>query len=149
MELPANWGVLDITDFNTAMPTVPEEYTVELLAELRNTGRILDGFRFLLDDSKVLEAYVNFHKILQVGKLQGMQAYIQSWPRNIKIRRNMLSTAWVSITDDITSNDVDENSTGVPAGSVMRILERLPGDSPVNASTRWAIAIGADGFLKP
>jgi hypothetical protein len=30
----------------------------------------------------------------------------------------------------------------------MRILEHLPGDGPVNASTRWAIAAGPDGFLK-
>jgi hypothetical protein len=36
----------------------------------------------------------------------------------------------------------------VTAGTVMRILERLPGDGPVNASTRWAIAAGPDGYLK-
>ncbi len=120
---------------------------MELLAQLRNTGRILDGFRFSLDGSKALEAYVDFDKTLPVDELRGMQAYIQSWPCDIKIRRNMLSTACVSIT----SNDLDvldESGTGVPTGSVMRILECLPGDGPVNASTRWAIAIGANGFLK-
>ncbi len=124
---------------------------MELLAQLCNRGRVLDGFRFSLDGSKALETYMDFHKILPVNELRGMQALIQCWPRNIKIRRNMLSTAWVSITDGINSNYVDildENGTGVPAGSVMRVLERMPSDSPVNASTRWVIAVGADGFLK-
>ncbi len=133
------------------MPAVHGEFVVELLAQLRNTGRILDGFKFALDCTKALEAYVDLDKILPAGELKGMQALFQSWPRDIKIRRNMMSSAWTSITDSITGNDVDildEDGAGVTAGSVMQILERLPGDRPVNASTRWAIAAGPDGFLK-
>jgi hypothetical protein len=151
MEFPANWVVFNVADYDTASPSVTRDFTVELLAQLRNTGRILDGFRFTLDGTKALEAYVDFRRILPMAKLQGMQALVQCWPRDIKIRRNMLSTAWVSITEGITSNEVDildESGTGVPAGSIMRILERLPVDDPTNASTRWAIIIGADGFLK-
>jgi hypothetical protein len=94
---------------------------------------------------------VDLEKILLAGELKGMQVLFQSWPRDIKIRRNMMSSAWTSITDGITSNDVDVldvDGTGVTAGSAMRILERLPGDRPVNASTLWAIAAGPDGFLK-
>jgi hypothetical protein len=151
MEFPATWVVLEITDYDTAMPAVPGEFVVELLAQLRNTGRILDGFRFALDGTKALEAYVNLDKILPVNKLKGLQALMQCWPRDVKIRRNMLSSSRTSITDSITSNEVDildEDGGGVTAGAVMRILERLPGDGPVNASTRWAITAGSDGFLK-
>jgi hypothetical protein len=153
MEFPANWVVLDITDFDTTLPAIHGKLVVELLAHLRNTGRILDGYKFSLDGSKALEAYVDLNKINPVNELRGMQAFFQCWPRDIKIRRNMLSTAWVSITDGITSNDMDildESGAGVSAGSVMRILERLPGDGPVTASTwwAWAIAVGSDGFLK-
>jgi hypothetical protein len=143
--------VLDITVFDTSLPAIHGELVVELLAHLRNTGRILDSYKFSLDGSKALEAYVDLNKILPVNELRGMQAFFQCCPRDIKIRRNMLSTAWVSITDGITSNDMDildESGTRVSAGSVMRILERLPGDGPVTASTWWAIAVGSDGFLK-
>jgi hypothetical protein len=151
MEFPATWVVLNITDYDTAMPAVSGEFVVELLAQLRNTGRILDGFRFALDGSRALEACVNLDKILPVGELRGLQALIQCWPRDVKIRRNMLSSSWTSITDSITSNEMDitdEDGGGVTAGAVMRILERLPGNGPVNASTRWAIAAGSDGFLR-
>jgi hypothetical protein len=152
MEFPANWMVFDIADYGMASPSVAGEFTVELLAQLRNTGRILNGFRFALDGTKALEAYVDFWKILPVAELQGMQAALmQCWLRVIKIRRNMLSSAWASITECITSDEVDildESSTDVPAGSIMRILERLPGDGPTNTSTHWAIVTGADGFLK-
>jgi hypothetical protein len=49
---------------------------------------------------------VNLDKILPVTELKGLQALIQSWPRDVKIRRNMLSSSWTSITDGITSNEV-------------------------------------------
>jgi hypothetical protein len=151
MEFPTNWVVFNVADYDMASPSVTGDFTVELLAQLRNTDRILVGFRFALDGIKVLEAYMDFWRILPMAELHGMQVLVQCWPRDIKIRRNMLSTAWVSFTEGITSNEVDildESGAGVPAGSIMRILERLPRDGPTNASTRWAIVIGADGFLK-
>jgi hypothetical protein len=151
MEFPTNWVVFGLPDYDTEVPAVTGDFTVELFAQLRNTGRILDGFRFALDGSKTLEAYVDLDRILPAPELKGLQAFFQCWPRDIKIRRNMLTSAWVSITDGISGNDVDvldEGGAGVAAGTVMRILERLPGTGPTNASTRWAVTVGADNFLK-
>jgi hypothetical protein len=151
MEFPATWVVLNITDYDTAMPAVPGEFVVELLAQLRNTGRILDGFRFALDGSRALEAHVYLDQVLPVGELKGLQALIQCWPRDVKIRKNMLTSTWTSITDSLASNEMDitdEDGGGVTPGAVMRILERLPGNGLVNASTRWAVTAGSDGFLK-
>jgi hypothetical protein len=151
MEFPSNWVVFNLPDYDSAAPSVAGDFTVELLAQLRNTGRILDGFRFALDGTRALEAYVGLDKILPVPELKGLQAYFQCWPRDLKIRRNMFSSTWVSITDGISGNDVDvldEGGAGVAAGSILRILERLEGSGPTNASTRWAVTVGADGFLK-
>ncbi len=150
MEFPATWVVLNITDYDTTMPAVSGEFVVELFAQLRNTGRVLDGFRFALDGSRALEASVNLDQILPSEELKGLQALYQCWPRDVKIRRNMLSSAWTSLTDSLSSNELDitdEDGGGVTPGAVMRILERLPGNGPVNASTRWAISAGSDGFL--
>jgi hypothetical protein len=41
--------VFDITEYAAATPTISGEYKVKLLAQLRNTGRILNGFRFTTD----------------------------------------------------------------------------------------------------
>jgi hypothetical protein len=62
---------------------------------------------------------VDLHKILTAPELKGKQAFFQCWPRDVKIRRNMLSSAWVNITDGISSNDVDvldEGGAGVELG---------------------------------
>jgi hypothetical protein len=151
MEFPTNWVVFNLPDYDTEAPAITGDFTVELFAQLRNTGRILDGFRFVLDGAKALEAYVDLDRVIPVPELKGLQAFFQCWPRDIKIRRNMLTSSWVSITDGISGNDVDildEGGAGVAAGTVLRILERLPGTGPTNASTRWAVMVGADNFLK-
>jgi hypothetical protein len=151
MEFPTNWVVFSLPNYDTESPTVTSDFTVELFAQLRNTGRILDRFRLALDGAKALEAYVDLDKILPTPELKGLQAFFQCWPRDIKILLNMLLSPWVSVTDGISSNDVDvldENGAGVAAGSVLRILEHLSGSGPTNASTRWAVAVGADSFLK-
>ncbi len=74
MEFPANWVVLDITDFDTTLPAIHRELIVELFTHLCNTGRILDSYQFSLDGSKALEAYVDLNKILPVNELRGTYA---------------------------------------------------------------------------
>ncbi len=68
MEFPTNWVVFSLPDYDTEAPSVSGDFTVELFAQLRNTGRILDGFRFALDGSKALEAYVDMDRILPAPK---------------------------------------------------------------------------------
>jgi hypothetical protein len=52
-----DWEFNDLDDFDTASPTITGDYTFELYAQLRATGRILDNFRAVLDGSKML--YIN------------------------------------------------------------------------------------------
>ena len=151
MEFPPTWVVQEADDFHTASPAVQGEYTVELFAQLRSTGRILDGFRLALDGSKPLEINVDMAKIIPVGPFQGWQYAQQFWPRDIVIRQNLTTSAWVSITDTIAGNHgdiVDSTGAGVSSSNFLRTIQKLPADGPTNASTRWAIVIGTDGYLK-
>jgi hypothetical protein len=43
MEFPPDWNMSEATEFDTAFPSSPGAVSVELLAQLRNTGHILDG----------------------------------------------------------------------------------------------------------
>ncbi len=52
MEFPADWVVLPMEEFATSAPNFQGDLTLELLAQLRGTGRILDNFRFALDGSE-------------------------------------------------------------------------------------------------
>jgi hypothetical protein len=63
----------------------------------------------------------------------------------------MATSTWCSVTDSVASRDcdiTDESGAGIPASHFLRSIADLPGDGPTNGSTRWAIVIGEDGFLK-
>jgi hypothetical protein len=138
-------------DYNTAGSGYQGDVTVELLAQLRNNGWILDGFLFTLDGASPLEAIIDVHSIIPADLYKGWKLVQQFWARDIVIRRNMATSAWTSITDSVTSRDcdiTDESGTGVAAGHFLRSITDLPGDGPTNGSTRWAVVIGEDGFLK-
>jgi hypothetical protein len=62
----------------------------------------------------------------------------------------MTTSAWVSITDTVAKNDCDvtaPDGAGIPAAEFTRKVVGLPGNGPVNASTRWAVVIGEDDLL--
>jgi hypothetical protein len=136
-------------DFNTVTPSYQEDFTVELLAPLRSSGRILDGFRFALDGLAPLNIAVDLKDIFPVEATQGWKLSQQFWEQNINIRRNMVSSAWVSITDSAASKDcnlTNNSRARVPVGEFIRSTAKLPGTGPTNAFTRWTIIIGGDSL---
>ena len=55
MDFPSeNWVFNDWEDFDTASANVVGDYTLEVFAQLRNTGRILDNFWCVLRGSRHL-----------------------------------------------------------------------------------------------
>jgi hypothetical protein len=63
----------------------------------------------------------------------------------------MTTSAWVSITDTVAKNDCDvpaPDGARIPAAEFTRKVVGLPGNGPVNASTRWAVVIGEDYLLR-
>jgi hypothetical protein len=151
MDFPTDWVIDTMEDYTAAGPNYQGDVTVELLAQLRNTGRILDGFRFALDGASPLEAVIDVHSIIPADYYKGWKLAQQFWARDVVIRRNMVTSAWTIVTDSIASRDcniTDESGAGVSASHFLRSIADLPGDGPTNGSTRWAVVIGEDGFLK-
>jgi hypothetical protein len=75
MDFPADWVVRPMEEYTTAGPNYQGEFTVDLLAQLRSTGRILDGFPFALDSSAPLEAVVVLDNILPADYYRDWKAY--------------------------------------------------------------------------
>ncbi len=71
MDFPATWVVLQLEQFDTALPDIEGDVTVELLAHLRSSGRALDHFRFSLNGSTPLEATVGLDNIIPVKDFTG------------------------------------------------------------------------------
>jgi hypothetical protein len=151
MEFPPDCSVAEAADFDIALPSGQGEITLELLAQLRNTGRILDGLGFALDGTAPLEISVDLFQLLPVDSCRGLCLAQQFWPWDIRLRRNMTTSTWTSVTDSVASNDadvLDDSGAGVSPAAFARILDQLPGTGPTNTPTRWAVVIGADGLLK-
>jgi hypothetical protein len=55
MDFPHDWTVLAAEELETATPRVTGDVTIEVMAQLRPSGRILDNFRVALAGSKALE----------------------------------------------------------------------------------------------
>ncbi len=151
MEFPLDWNVSEAAEFDVAIPSSPGAVSVELFAQLRNTGRILDGFRFAIDGASPLEVNVDLYQLIPVDDCRSLRFFQQSWRRDVMLRRNMVTSTWTSLTDTVSSNNadiLDDSSAGISPAAFLRILGQLLSSGPVNASTRWAIVIGADGLLK-
>jgi hypothetical protein len=146
MDFPATWVVLQLEQFDTALTDIEGEITVELLAHLRSSGRALDHFRFSLNMSTLLEATVSLENIIPVPDFAGWNITHQIWARDIPLRRNMSTSAWVSITDTVAKNDCDV--TAPDGAELTRKVVGLPSSGPVNASMRWAVVIGEDHLLR-
>jgi hypothetical protein len=89
--------------------------------------------------------------IIPTEAYQGWKLTQPFWPRDIVIRKNMVTSTWTSHTDSVASRDcdlTDNNGAGVPAGEFIRSIAMLPGMGPTNWSTWWAIVIGRDNHLK-
>jgi hypothetical protein len=151
IDFPATWVVLQLEQFDTTLPDIEGDITVELLAHLRSSGRALDHFRFSLNGSTPLEATVDLENIIPVPDFVGWNITHQIWARDVPLRCNMMTSAWVSITDTVAKNDCDvmaPDGAGLPAAEFTRKVVGLPSSGPVNASTRWAVVIGEDHLLR-
>ena len=63
------------------------------MAQIRTNGRILDHFRLALGGSNMLEAKVHLKNILPTAEPPDWTLKLASWARDIKLRRNMATTA--------------------------------------------------------
>ena len=150
MEFPPEWNILPAEDFEIAVPRDPGEIGVDLMAQIRNNGRILDHFRLVLGGSKLLEAAVPLKNILPTVEAPDWTLKVTCWPRDVKLRRNMATSAWLDIKEQLASNDArvsDSDGVLVENKLLLDFLDELADKQMNSASTRWWVGAGEDGRL--
>jgi hypothetical protein len=148
MEFPSeDWVFNDLDEFDTAPTNVKGDYTLEIYAQLRPTGRMLDHYRAVLGGSKHLEINANLMDMIPTDRFKGWRYRTQKHPNEVIIRRNMFSSAWVDTPTTLLFNEatVYNAEDEVVANDVfMAMLEELPESGPETVATRYCIVIGAD-----
>jgi hypothetical protein len=151
MEFPHTWEVLQAELMETFTAPDSADVTAQLLAQLRPTGRILDGFQLVLGGTRIQEAEVDLGSLVPATAFNNYKLRFQFWPRDICIRRNMLSSSWIDAPAHICSNEStvhDETGAEVHPAEFMMRLDECADYEPEGAAFRWAVTVGEDGTLR-
>ena len=161
MDFPPDWLVVAEEDFETATPRDPGFLGMEILAQLRPNGRIMDHFRVVLGGHRPTEATFLVKDIFSIPNPPEMSVKLQQWPRDISIRRNMCSSEWLDLPTLIAANealvyDLNDGAGGStddvvesPCNNVLlEFLDGLPDRLQWGASVRWVVGVGPDSRME-
>ena len=151
---PPDWPCLNNEDFELAVTRNPGVLGVEVMAQARVNGRIIDHFRVALGGSEILRVRFSTRDIFLVEGTPDVQLMHEIWPRDINIRRNMSTSEWIDVTTLLSSNDIsvfpaEAADAEIPEGNEA-LLEAMDGQTKalVSASIRWAVCAGIDGKME-
>jgi len=144
---PDSWRIFDAAEFSTATVNSPEDLGVELMAQARPNGRILDHFFFAVGGAKILEVEISMASLFNNNRYKDWSFCYQSWPKDIIIRRNMTTSAWLDVPELIRLRQAvvkDLDDQVVPIEDVAASVN----SHGTGAAIRWAIVIGEDERLR-
>ena len=91
MEFPPQWVIVEAEDFNLAAPRDPGDLGMELLAQVRTNGRVMDHFRVALGGNTIIKVNFPAKDIYPNQAVPNLQIKWDIWGRDIIIRRNMVT----------------------------------------------------------
>jgi hypothetical protein len=89
--------------------------------------------------------------MVPVEVFAGWRFKTQFWLRDIRIRTNMTSSVWMDLGATLAAKDgsvYNDGGAEIPEREVLRMLDELPENGPVNAAFRWVVAVGEDNQMK-
>ena len=156
MEFPPNsWFIFPNEDFETAPVRSTGELCVELMAQARPKGQLMDHWRLVLGGSKILEASVELARVIPAVTAIGLPKWhlrMQKWPADITIRRNMTSSAWFDMTTLLAANQIEvtekDDGDSVDSAQLCEGLNRIRDKILSSCSWRWAVCASEDDRLE-
>ena len=147
MEFPPDWEVMAADDFTTARPRNAGLCSMELLAQVRPNGRILDHYRVSLGGSRILDVNCRLAELLLCPATAELWFKYSVWPRDVDIKRNMSTSAWSDVYNLLASKRasvVDGENQLIPSD---RLLEDIK-EAGNMAAMRFAVVAGEDAKMQ-
>jgi hypothetical protein len=145
MDFPVQWDFFPSEDFSTAVPRNPGELGVEVLAQARPNGRVLDHFRVTLGGSRILDINTSLARVINGQPAATWKLKFQTWPGDLEIRRNMTTSAWYDLHDLVAAKDgqlLDQDGKEVAHEEAMAALKEHA------VAYRYAVIVGEDERLQ-
>ena len=115
---PEEWEIFKKEDFDGfVIPDVADKLEGALLLYSDSHGYVRGQSRFVLDGRAVLDIELPASDLMLCGGSSGYKLAWQIWPRDIRIRGNTTTSAWIDIVDRCVlvwqnkkSSEIMENS---------------------------------------
>jgi hypothetical protein len=146
MEFPGRWDVFPMEEYASAIARSPCKAGMEIMAQARANGRLVDHFRVTVNGSEVLHVDFPISALFTVADLPNWKVQWEVWPRDVPIRRNMCSSGWHDLYAGILSKEIlifDEKGP-VPKDKIESFFQQGKGKMVLHAAYRWAVVIGED-----
>jgi len=149
--LPAGWEIFNTEDFETAAPRVAGDAVMELMAQIRPNGRVMDHWRVAIGGAKILEADFRLSTICKSSVLSPYKLRFQTWPKDIRIRRNMNSSTWTDGLETLARREfavtVKDDPDTDRTEELLVAIEKEAEMAKKSFSFWYAVAIGEDKRL--
>ena len=136
-----------MADFATACTRNAGELGMELLAQVRPNGRVLDHYRISMGGSRIIDVNAPMSLILAKQRASGLRFRYQVWPKDVTIRRNMTTSLWANVYDLLSARAASvtqEDGTQVPTEVLLEEMKEAKSD----AAIRFAVVIGEDSRMQ-
>ena len=145
------WEIFEDKDFETASTRRTGHHVMELLAQVRTSGRCSDHWRISIGGSRILEAEVGLASICKAATLAPYRFLFQAWPKDVAIRRNMTTSKWFDGQSLLARREFVCYKVGVeeacPEEEVIRELAKEEDLTKKSFSLRFAVVAGHDGLM--
>lgn len=152
MEFPPDWVILPMGDFDLAIPRDPGPLGMEVMSQIRSTGRLMDHFRIGVGGSESLRATFRTSQVYLDAQAPDLILTWELRPSDVIIRRNMATSDWLDLNNLIASNDIIARDEGgeVCNEDMIAFIDTQPlKDRPLVASSvRWAVGVGSDNRME-
>jgi hypothetical protein len=97
---PADWDIIPVEQFAThAIESVVEPLEGLLVLNVDRNTAIRGNFRFILDGKEKLNIDHLASELLVVGGASSFKLQWQTWPKDILLRQNSLTSSWTDVAD--------------------------------------------------
>jgi hypothetical protein len=145
---PTGWEIFEEKDFETASPRIAGDTTMELMAQIRPNGRVVDHWRVALGGGKILTSDIRLEKICGSTTISPFKIRFQSWPKDVILRRNMTSSKWFDGLEMLARREFVVFKDGSDeACEEDLLLQTLAGETDINKKSfavRFGVTVGAD-----
>ncbi len=96
-----------------------------------------------------VEAEFSLAELYEDDNIKEMSVRMQKWPRDLDLRRGLLSGVWVDLRDLVSTRDaciMDKDGAGINANEFLKALDSVE-DGPEDTALRWAVVLGDCGLL--